>query len=66
MSRYAEMYKNDVAPALMKKFNYKSPMQIPKFDKIVVNVGAGDAKENSKVIDSQGYASRREHVRVHG
>lgn len=52
MSRYAEMYKNDVAPALMKKFNYKSPMQIPKFDKIVVNVGAGDAKDNSKVIDS--------------
>ena len=46
------MYKNDVAPALMKKFNYKSPMQIPKFDKIVVNVGAGDAKENSKVIDN--------------
>ena len=36
----------------MKKFNYKSPMQIPKFDKIVVNVGAGDAQENSKVIDS--------------
>ena len=52
MSRYAEMYKNDVAPALMKKFNYKSPMQIPKFDKIVVNVGAGDAKEKAKVIDS--------------
>ena len=52
MSRYAEMYKKDVAPALMNKFNYKSPMQIPKFDKIVVNVGAGDAKENSKVIDS--------------
>ena len=51
MSRYAEMYKNDVAPALMKKFNYKSPMQIPKFDKIIINVGAGDAKENSKVID---------------
>ena len=52
MSRYAEMYKNDVAPALMKKFNYKSPMQIPKFDKIVVNIGAGDAKENSKVIEN--------------
>ena len=52
MSRYAEMYKKDVAPALMKKFEYKSSMQIPKFDKIVVNVGAGDAKENSKVIDS--------------
>ena len=36
----------------MKKFNYKSPMQIPKFDKIVVNVGAGDAKENAKVLDN--------------
>ena len=36
----------------MKKFEYKSVMQIPKFDKIVINVGAGDAKENAKVIDS--------------
>ena len=46
------MYKSEVAPALMAKFGYKSPMQIPKFDKIVINVGAGDAKENSKVIDA--------------
>ena len=46
------MYKSEVAPALMTKFGYKSPMQIPKFDKIVINVGAGDAKENSKVIDA--------------
>ena len=52
MSRLNEQYKNEVAPALMQKFAYKSPMQIPKFDKIVINVGAGDAKENSKVIDS--------------
>ena len=52
MSRFSEMYKNEVAPALMTKFAYKSPMQIPKFDKIVINVGAGDAKENSKVIDA--------------
>ena len=52
MSRFAELYKNEVAPALMSKFNYKSPMQIPKFNKIVINVGAGDAKDNSKVIDS--------------
>ena len=51
MSRFSELYKNEVAPALMAKFAYKSPMQIPKFDKIVINVGAGDAKENSKVID---------------
>ena len=52
MSRYSEMYKNEVAPALMKKFSYKSPMQIPKCDKIVINVGCGDARENAKVIDS--------------
>lgn len=52
MSRLSEMYKNEVAPALMTKFGYTSVMQIPKFDKIVINVGAGDAKENSKVIDS--------------
>ena len=52
MSRFSEMYKAEVAPALMTKFGYKSPMQIPKFDKIVINVGAGDAKENAKVIDA--------------
>ena len=52
MSRFAELYKNEVAPALMSKFNYKSSMQIPRFNKIVINVGAGDAKDNSKVIDS--------------
>ena len=52
MARLKDMYRNEVAPALMAKFNYKSPMQIPKFDKIVINVGAGDAKDNSKVIDN--------------
>ena len=52
MSRFSEQYKNEVAPALMTKFAYKSTMQIPKFDKIVINVGAGDAKENAKVIDA--------------
>ena len=52
MTRLAEMYKANVAPALMKKFEYKSTMQIPKLDKVVINVGAGDAKENSKVIDA--------------
>ena len=52
MARLKEVYKSEVAPALMKKFEYKSPMQIPKLDKIVINVGAGDAKDNSKVIDS--------------
>ncbi len=52
MSRFKDLYKNDVAPALMKKFEYKSVMQIPKIDKVVINVGAGEAKDNSKVIDS--------------
>ena len=52
MARLKEYYKSEVAPALMKKFNYKSPMQIPRFDKIVINVGAGEAKENAKAIDA--------------
>ena len=52
MARFRDLYKNEVAPALMSKFGYKSPMQIPKFNKIVINVGAGDAKDNAKVIDS--------------
>ena len=52
MARLKDLYKNEVAPALMKKFEFKSPMQIPKFDKIVINIGCGDAKENAKVIDS--------------
>ena len=51
-ARLKEVYTKEIAPALMKKFEYKSVMQIPKFEKIVINVGAGDAKENSKVIDS--------------
>ena len=51
-ARLKELYTKDVAPALMKKFEYKSVMQIPKFDKIVINIGAGEAKENAKVIDT--------------
>lgn len=52
MARLREMYKNDVAPALMKKFSYKSVMQIPKLEKIVVNVGCGEARDNQKMIDA--------------
>ncbi|MBQ1259693.1 MAG: 50S ribosomal protein L5 [Clostridia bacterium] len=52
MARIKDLYVNEVAPALMKKFEYKSTMQIPKLDKVVLNVGAGDAKENTKVIDT--------------
>ena len=51
-ARLKEMYKNEVAPALQKKFGYKSVMQIPKLDKIIINVGCGEAKDNSKVVSS--------------
>ena len=51
-ARLKELYKSEVAPALMKKFEYKSVMQIPKLDKIVLNVGCGEARENAKVVDS--------------
>ncbi len=52
MARMKDYYKNDVAPALMKKFGYKSVMQIPKLDKVVINVGCGEARDNAKIIDA--------------
>ena len=52
MSTMKTLYTNEVAPALLKKFNYKSTMQIPKLDKIVINIGLGEAKDNPKVIDA--------------
>ena len=52
MARMKDYYKSEVAPALMNKFQYKSVMQIPKLDKIVVNVGCGEAKDNTKVVDA--------------
>ena len=52
MARIKDLYKAEVAPALMKKFEYKSVMQIPKLDKIVINCGVGDAKDNSKALDA--------------
>lgn len=52
MARLKEAYVNEVAPALMKKFEYKSVMQIPKLDKVVINVAAGEAISNSKAIDA--------------
>ena len=52
MSTMKTLYTKEVAPALLKKFNYKSTMQIPKLDKIVINIGLGEAKDNPKVIDA--------------
>lgn len=50
--RLKTKYVEEVAPALMKKFEYSSPMQIPKIEKIVINVGCGDARDNAKAIDA--------------
>lgn len=52
MARMKDVYTSEVAPALMEKFGYKSVMEIPKLDKIVVNVACGEAKENAKVLDA--------------
>ena len=53
MARLTEVYKNDVAPALMQKYSYKSPMQIPKIDKVVINVGTGgDERDNAKAMEA--------------
>ena len=52
MARLRDFYKSDVAPALMKKFGYKSVMQIPKIEKVVINVGCGEARENQKMMDA--------------
>mgnify|MGYP004484305757 FL=1 len=52
MSTLKDYYNSTVAPAMMKKFNYENVMQIPKLDKVVVNVAAGEAKDNAKVIDA--------------
>nr|1IQ4_A Chain A, 50S RIBOSOMAL PROTEIN L5 [Geobacillus stearothermophilus]1IQ4_B Chain B, 50S RIBOSOMAL PROTEIN L5 [Geobacillus stearothermophilus] len=52
MNRLKEKYLNEVVPALMSKFNYKSIMQVPKIEKIVINMGVGDAVQNPKALDS--------------
>ncbi len=52
MSRLKEMYSNEIKDAMMKKFGYKNVMQIPKLEKIVINMGVGEARENAKVLDA--------------
>ena len=51
-ARLKEKYTQEIAPALMKKFSYKSVMQIPKLDKVIVNVGCGESKNNAKEIEA--------------
>lgn len=52
MARLKETYAKEIAPALMKKFSYKSVMQIPKLDKVVINVGCGEARDNPKIMEA--------------
>ena len=52
MSRLKELYKDEIAPAMVKKFGYKNVMEIPKLDKIVINMGVGEAKENAKLLEA--------------
>ena len=52
MNRLKEKYLKEVSPALMSKFEYKSVMQVPKVDKIVINMGVGDAVQNTKALDA--------------
>ena len=52
MSRLKTMYKDEIVGAMIKKFGYKNTMEVPKLDKIVINMGVGEAKENAKVLES--------------
>lgn len=52
MARLLDHYKNNVVPALMQKFSYKSPMQVPKLEKVVINIGMGEAIQNPKALDA--------------
>jgi large subunit ribosomal protein L5 len=52
VSRLKEIYLNEIVDAMVKKFGYKNKLQVPKLDKIVINMGVGEAKENSKILDS--------------
>ncbi|MCR5303950.1 MAG: 50S ribosomal protein L5, partial [Lachnospiraceae bacterium] len=52
MSRYKDLYKDEIVPAMTKKFGYNNVMQVPKLDKIVINMGVGEAKENPKVLEN--------------
>ena len=52
MSRLKEQYKNEIVDAMIKKFGYKNIMEVPKLDKVVINMGVGEAKENAKVLES--------------
>ena len=57
MSRLRELYDNEITKKMTEKFGYKNPMMVPKIDKIVINMGVGEAKENSKLLDGNNIRS---------
>ena len=63
MSRLKEQYENEIKDAMIKKFGYKNTMEVPKLDKIVVNMGVGEAKENAKLLEAAVKAWRLSQVR---
>ena len=52
MSRLKEQYQNEIVDAMIKKFGYKNIMEVPKLDKVVINMGVGEAKDNAKLLDA--------------
>ena len=52
MSRLKEQYQNEIIDAMIKKFGYKNIMEVPKLDKVVINMGVGEAKENAKILEN--------------
>ena len=52
MSRLKEVYQNEIVDAMIKKFGYKNIMEVPKIDKVVINMGVGEAKDNAKLLES--------------
>ena len=65
-ARLKEMYQNEMVDAMIKKFGYKNIMEVPKLDKIVVNMGVGEAKENAKLLEGYGDHYRTEGYRNKG
>ena len=60
MSRLKEQYQNEIIDAMIKRFGYKNNMEVPKLDKVVINMGVGEAKDNAKALDSAVAEIRRE------
>ena len=62
MSRLKEQYQNEIVDAMIKKFGYKNIMEVPKLDKVVINMGVGEAKENAKVLLCIVSVSGKDHI----